>query len=224
MTKRRKKRARSLESFKRQQGSVQPRQCILIVCEGEKTEPNYFKSLRTRLRLGTVEVEIRGPECGSAPISVVDHAIAVRNKRKSDVRNGHTNRLAFDEVWCVFDQENPRQGHHSFRQAVEKASDNNLRLAVSTPAFEYWYLLHFVETDRPFHSANDVITMLRAYLPDYDKSRDVFDRVASCTDIAIERAQRLWVNRPNTSNQFPNSSTLVFRLVKKLQDMTSQQH
>jgi hypothetical protein len=224
MSKHKKKRARSLASFKRRQGNLQPRKCVLIVCEGEQTEPNYFKSLRDRLRLKSVEVEIRGSECGSAPISVVDHAIAVRRKRKSDVQSGHTNGLEFDEVWCVFDQENPRQGHPSFHQAVNKAGDNNFELAVSTPAFEYWYLLHFVETDRPFHSANEVITVLREYLPDYDKSQDVFDMIASCTGTAIERAQRLWSNRPDPSDIFPNSSTLVFRLVKKLQDMTSQQY
>ncbi len=133
------KRARSLSALERRPGVRQPRQCILIVCEGKKTEPNYFQSLRKRLRLMPVEVEIiPGDKSGSAPISVVNHALMLKERRERDVRKERTNKLKFDEVWCVFDQENPP--HASFSPAVNKARDYHLELAVSTPAFEYWYL------------------------------------------------------------------------------------
>ena len=33
---------------------------FLIVCEGEKTEPNYFKELEKELPRGTVELKIEG--------------------------------------------------------------------------------------------------------------------------------------------------------------------
>jgi len=221
VSKSRNKRARSLSSLRRRQGDRQPRQCILIVCEGAETEPNYFRSLRTEWRLKPVEVEIAGGERGSAPIRVVDCAIRRKRQRESDVRQGVGRKLPFDEVWCVFDKENPPD-NPSFFPAVNKASDNGLELAVSTPAFEYWCLLHFVETDRPFRNADEVARALREYLPDYGKGQDVFGRLASHVSVATERAQRLWSNRPDPGEMFPNPSTLVFRLVRKLQDMSHQ--
>ncbi|MNC80456.1 hypothetical protein D3C75_1332440 [compost metagenome] len=46
----------------------------LIVCEGKKTEPEYFNDLRNYERLASITVKVCG-ECGSAPISVVEHAL-----------------------------------------------------------------------------------------------------------------------------------------------------
>lgn len=64
---------------------------LLIVCEGRKTEPNYFTWLLKKWNLTTVQAV--APIAGSAAISVVDYA--VERKKLGD----------FDEVWCVFDRE-----------------------------------------------------------------------------------------------------------------------
>ncbi|MDU7870973.1 MAG: RloB family protein, partial [Pantoea sp.] len=47
---------------------------ILIVSEGSKTEPNYFREIRTIYRLHTANVEVRPIELGTAPIQVVQYA------------------------------------------------------------------------------------------------------------------------------------------------------
>lgn len=225
MAKRRRRRTsvrgRSVSSLRRQQGELAPRQCILIVCEGEKTEPNYFWALRREWKLTPVEVSVvPGSECGSAPISVVDHAIRVRNQRKRDAQNGSTSQLEFDEVWCVFDQE-CSPSHSSFHRAVQKARDNGLELAVSTPAFEYWYLLHFAKTDQPFGSAHEVIEALKRHIPHYEKGWDGVHELLSRTKVAIKRARQLWSQRADKEEEYPNPSTLVFALVEKLQAMCS---
>ena len=41
---------------KRVENSKTKRRYVLIVCEGEKTEPNYFKSLKDSLPKGVLEV------------------------------------------------------------------------------------------------------------------------------------------------------------------------
>ena len=220
MAKHNRRRARPVASFKRRPGSRPPRQCILIVCEGRQTEPNYFKALCRELRLTSVEVEVVTGS-GSAPISVVDSALELKHQREHDVRKKCTNSLKFDAVWCVFDRENP-QHNSSFPRAVDKAASNQLELAVSTPAFEYWYLLHFIDTDRPFRDADEIIEALKAYIPQYKKKQDIFNscELSECTAVAIKRAARGWFQRPDKNEQFPNSSTLVFKLVRKLQNMS----
>jgi hypothetical protein len=59
---------RSPRSYDRQPGNRTPSQAILIVCEGEKTEPNYFNALRSYIKLTTVQVEIK-PR-GGAPMKI----------------------------------------------------------------------------------------------------------------------------------------------------------
>jgi hypothetical protein len=132
MPKRKRSRARSVSSYRRRLGIKQPRRCILIVCEGAKTEPKYFRSLCRAKRLSPVEVEvIEGDSCGSAPVSVVEYALRLRQERRRDVRRGVTKKLEYDEVWCVFDQESPTIGRNAFYEAVNKATGHDLRLAVS---------------------------------------------------------------------------------------------
>lgn len=41
---------------------------ILIVSEGSKTEPNYFKEIRSAYRLQTANIEVRASDLGTAPI------------------------------------------------------------------------------------------------------------------------------------------------------------
>ncbi len=217
------KHARSLSDLERRPGTRKPGQYILIVCEGEKTEPNYFRSLREKLRLLPVEVEIiPGDESGSAPISIVQHALYLKRQRKRNVRKQRTQKLEFDQVWCVFDQENPP--HASFSPAVNQARDNRLKLAVSTPAFEYWYLLHYEDTARPFRNADEITKALKKHIPGYEKCRDVYDdcQLSERTSVAIERAKRVWSHRADKREQFPNPSTLVFLLVEKLYGMSAK--
>ncbi len=106
---------------------------ILIVCEGEKTEPNYFKSFKSISNNSfTYEVECKG--CGEGTIKVVKTAISM----KTEAENAS---LPYDSVWVVFDKDSftPKD----FNTAIEKAENNNINVAWSNEAFELWYLYHF---------------------------------------------------------------------------------
>jgi hypothetical protein len=217
--------ARSLSSLDRRSRNYKPRESILIVCEGLQTEPNYFQSLRRELRLSSVEVQIEGE--GAAPITVVERAIRLQNERKRQAKKsgkkGDGKIIPFDEIWCVFDVEdivhNP-----SFHRAVAKAQAKSFHLAISNPAFEYWYLLHFKDTSRPFRNASDLLKALKQKdgFPNYEKNKDVFYELLPYMKSAIERAARILSNHPNQDEPFPNPSTFVFRLVLKLKKMAGR--
>lgn len=198
----------TIASLARKQGKRQPRKCVLIVCGGTETEPNYFNALRRELRLGTVDVKVVGTRYD--PLNVVDWAIA--NRRQTA--------YPFDEVWGVLDAENLAE-NPSFWKAVDKARGNRIFLAVSNPAFEYWYLLHYRETTQPFNDASHVINALRCFIPDYAKNADVYSLVSQYTDIAIERATRLLANHPDAGQDYPNPSTSVHALVVSLRSIVS---
>lgn len=107
---------------------------ILIVCEGTKTEPNYFKSFDKMQRGGRVyEVICEG--LGTNTVQVVDKAIELRDKAaNSDI--------PYDSVWAVFDKDSFPS--HRFNAAIMKAEAAEIKCAWSNEAFELWYLYHFV--------------------------------------------------------------------------------
>ena len=131
------RRGRTARSYDRRQGKQAPGRCILIVCEGAETEPNYFKNLRFELKLASVHIEIK--ERAGAPISLVNAAQKQVEKRDREIKEGRFNKSKFDAVWCVFDVENPHQ-NTTFEQAVHHANQEKFHLAISNPAFEFWYI------------------------------------------------------------------------------------
>ncbi|VAW90082.1 hypothetical protein MNBD_GAMMA18-2000 [hydrothermal vent metagenome] len=150
---------------------------MLIVCEGEKTEPHYFQELCDHYRLNSTNIEISG-DCGSAPINVVERAKELYQVEK---RNG----IPFDRVYCVFD----RDMHSTYRsalQAVKSATPKAIFFAInSVPCFEYWLLLHFVDTTKPFYgtkgsksAGSQVLDELKRYIADYAKGdRGYFEKL-----------------------------------------------
>ncbi len=215
---RRKRKGRPQSALKRLPGQRQARSHILITCEGAKTEPNYFEALRRKLRLTSVEVEIAGKSHASDPIRVVGFAIQQKTKRVKEAKRSDF--LAeYDEVWSVIDVENPAN-NTLFDKAVQQAKRENIQLAVSNPAFEYWYLLHYKETARVFRDGQELKQALRDYEADYRARKDMFTKLYHKTDLAIERAKRILANHLDQS-PYPNPSTYVFKLVERLKNLAA---
>lgn len=187
---------------------------VLIVCEGEKTEPNYFKELKDHLALNSANVDVTG-ECGSSPFSVVEYAM---QRYLDEQRVGDS----FDKVFCVFDKD----AHDTYQQALDmiataKPKDTFVAIT-SIPCFECWLLLHFDYTTKPFHAAgaksagDRVADELQKYLPGYQKGdRAVFDQlVTRLPQAKVHAARALGEAKANHSD---NPSTRVHELVEYLQ-------
>lgn len=119
---------------------------VLIVCEGEKTEPLYLNDLKADLRIRPAAVKI-APHNGSSPDRVLAHGRALYEE---DARQGDS----FDAVYFVFD----RDKHPTYAAALQalndcKAAGKPFHAVTSIPCFEYWLLLHFGFTDQPFDAA-----------------------------------------------------------------------
>jgi len=207
---------RERHSLERRPGTRLPRKSILIVCEGAETEPKYFNALRKAHKLGTVSVKVVGGKGKTAAVQVVERSIKLREARKKQA-SASLKYAAYEEVWCVLDRESKHE-NKSFERAKIVAEQNNISLAVSNPAFEYWYLLHFEYTTRSFQNAKAVEKELEKYIPEYDKSDNVFIQFESNTPTAIERAKRVLKNRLDKQDLYPNPSTYVHKIVEQLLD------
>lgn len=197
--------------LRRRPPTRQGRSLILIVCEGAETEFRYFEAMRRQQGLLSVSIEV--VSVGRQSERLVAYAVD-RRWRHAQEPDG----LPYEEVWCVFDREAAHEPE-GFPTAILQADRERIGLAVSNPCFEYWYLLHYRATNRPFQHADEVCEALRApeCLPGYQKNQDVFDRLAPLLQAAIERADRLYERHPDRPHdRFPNPSTLVQRLISRL--------
>jgi len=182
---------------------------ILIVCEGGKTEPDYFNGLRRRWRLGA-HVEVVGDASGSAPINVVDYAL----ERKSQAEKGAG--VPYDAVWCVFDHDR----HKTLDRALSKAKSNGLLVALSVPCFEFWYLLHFAYTTRAFGKCGEVVKELCRHIRGYRKGKVELDMLWPNLPAAVANAQRVREDNKKTGAASP--MTDVDLLIEKLIEMTGK--
>lgn len=179
-SKRRKRRRRPA----RRRAKRRPRRRLLVVCEGQRTEPDYIRGFERHVRNATVEIEIPGER--GEPRKLVEIAKEHKRAAEADAKRYGDTYLDFDEVWCVFD----RDDHERFHDACAMARDNGFGLAVSNPCVELWLLLHFRESPGMQHR-DDLRRMLRdEYLPGYDKRLD-FDDVVHGIGDATARARRL---------------------------------
>jgi hypothetical protein len=186
-----------------------PKRRLLVVCEGENTEPQYIRGLERFLRDATLSIEIP-PERGD-PKKLVQVAKTFNSAAIQDARRSGDDNVRFDEVWCVFD----RDDHERFDAACQMAKDNLFRLAVSNPSFELWLLLHF--QDNPGAQHRDRIKhMLRGKIHDYDKAVEFKMFNAGLND-AGARAKRIGDHaREDGENLYANPSTSVFLLVASM--------
>jgi hypothetical protein len=141
----------------------------LILCEGE-TEENYFNGLisqpKYKRKFQSISVRVFKPKDHS-PFGMVKEA-----KRMISIAKSEKN--PYDFVWVMFDKD----GHAKIPDAFELArtSTPEIKIAFTIPCFEYFVLLHFDKTTKPFTKCDDVIHQIKKnWLPDYEKATNIFD-------------------------------------------------
>ncbi len=190
---------------------LEPRRRILIVCEGEITEPQYFENFRRWCRNPRVEVRIEGP--AGVPFSLVMAARDLKRAAEARAKAEGDDHLRYDEVWCVFDvDEHPRVA-----EARSMASDNGLKLAMSNPCFELWLLLHLRENPGAQHR-HKIQDMLVDLTPRVAEKHLDFERLIVGYDIAFKRAERLEGESRDRGDTVGNPSTEVFHLTDSIDE------
>ena len=207
--------SRAPKSSKRKQASKEPYDKVLIVCEGAKTEPNYFAEIQSHYQISSLNIAIDG-DSGSSPTCVVKRA---KELAKKEERLGSP----FDKVYCVFDKDD----HASYDAALEQIraqSGEVFQSAQSVPSFEFWLLLHFEQTTRAYVSQRgssvgaQVLRDLKSKegMEQYDKGdKGTFNMLLPHLDTAKRNATR--VLAASESNETDNPSTHIHSLVNYLQ-------
>jgi len=194
-------RSKTIEQLKRRKDFRSTRVRFLIVCEGAKTEPKYFK----RFRVPRDVIDVIG--VGANTVSLVEKAIELKSKN------------SYEQVWCVFDRDSfPVQ---NFNNALALAGRNKIKVAYSNEALELWYILHFNYHDGAT-SRDQYKQILSQRLGfEYEKNDPhMYDFLFSKQGDAIRNATNLLNSYVNHTPASDNPSTTVHILVQELNKHT----
>ncbi len=165
---------------------------FLIVCEGTKTEPEYFKALIKNHISAVREVEIEGE--GRATVALVDKTLEIKKELENK------NDMSFDRVWVVFDKDD----FEDFNEAIKKTNKLGFYSAWTNEAFELWYFLHFEYLDTGIGRADYI-----------DKLEDAFRKRMNNPDFKYEKGN------PDIYNllQLYGQEELAKRFAKRLRSL-----
>lgn len=176
---------------------------FLIVCEGAKTEPNYFRSFR--VNKDVIDCDIQG--LGSNTLNLVSCTCELMKKKE------------YAQVWCVFDRDKSvNSTAELFNAALKLAEQQGIQVAYSNDAFELWYLLHFDYHDAAYHRSQyeQMLTQRLGQL--YCKnSREMYALLLDKQATAIRNATNLLASHgPEHNPEKDNPCTTVHLLVQEL--------
>lgn len=103
---------------------------------------------------------------------------------------------------CVFDADVTRT------RPAEKIKYDDMRrkyaknpsviLCDSMPSIEFWFLLHYLNTNRYFATSDDVITVLRRFIPDFSKHQSFLSKETWVSDLLFDNRLNIAITNANT--------------------------
>lgn len=192
----------------------------MIITEGERTEPLYFKGLQKLIkekiggRIDVVElpvIEVRGEGCSTGKLIETAERIVKEAK------------IIYQNVWIVFDKDD----FDDFDQAIEEGKEKGYHIAWSNQSFEYWLYLHFYYSDSALHredwnkKLDEIFQRYHLGEGRYRKNyENIYDLVNTYdgVNIAIKHAKRRmseYEKQGCKPSEF-DPGTMVHKLVEKL--------
>lgn len=168
----------------RNTGMRQRRSTILVAAEGRnKTETLYLRDFAREYN----QIIAFVPGNYTDPVNMVRALIKEYKKKELDVEDG-------DAGYCLIDSDFADTKNIQIALADRIAERYGMRILVSGPCFEIWYLCHYGASTRQYCSGGDVLSEVRKYHPDYKKNMTgMFAATRKKIPEAIKNAERLRV-------------------------------
>lgn len=181
---------------------------VVIACEGKnKTEETYFKNFKSKKCI------IKFSKGNSTdPVGIVNDLIKFIDTEIGREEN--------DKYYAVFDTDVNKNIQNQIDEAKLIAEKNGVEIIVSTPTFEFWYILHFGYTTKLYNSSEEVIEDVLEKIEGYTKKMNVFPIIKDKTISAINDAKKVEKYHINLGqaldNEKCNPYTSVYKVVEEL--------
>lgn len=218
---------KTISNKKRSSKTKESLKRILIVSEGIKTEPIYFQYLVGKYKLYIADIKVTDAK-SSCPLNVAKYAEKLYSRASN---NGEP----YDIVYCVFDKDTHAHYNNALSYISSRTPKGIYFIIDSIPCFEFWLLLHYKHTTKPFAVTRSmsmcealISEELKMYLPDYvknlsDLKQPDIDYILEDKTItkAIERSEAILLHCEEVNTD--NPSTKIHKVVKELQNLKKKQ-
>ena len=187
-------------------------QRVVVWCNGEVTETNYFEDLRRDKRLHSLLVVEGRCEMNACLVSKLREDIE-RDSLASDTK-----------YYVVFDVD--ALGHPDRLAKVESAialcgqGDIKITPIISNECFELWFLLHYAYLDTHIHRSEIADKVTERIGESYRKDTPMYHRLKDKQSDAIRNAKTLYTNKQDISQESQRAPyTKVHELVEFLNSL-----
>ena len=188
----------------------------LIVCEGEQTEPNYFKGLKKKInekysnKVDIIKPEIKIRGTGKNTMDLVNYTEKFINHENKE----------YGQVWVVFDKDD--YSDNQFDEAIKKCDYN---VAWSNPNFELWLLSQLKPVTNYISKDNILKELNKEFqkngLGEYKKNdENIFKKITSGDKLsnAIDNCKSMEKINENANSSQRNPMTKVYKIVEGLKE------
>lgn len=121
-------------------------------------------------------------------------------------------------VICVFDADVAEREEHQreeLQHLLEEHKNNpNVLFCLSLPSIEYWFLLHYENTNRQFTNAKAAEKALTKHLPAYKKTKGFLEKKKWVIDLCSDGKLHQAIERAATFKKGKGSYTNVWEAIK----------
>lgn len=187
----------------------------LIVTEGTKTEPQYFRAIQqiiNRNHRDRIQLEIH---CEG------DNTLGLLQKAKQRVRNSG---ITYKHVWIVYDTDDfpaPRINQTADECIELTNEDTEYHALWSNQCIELWFMLHFNYIDADLHRT-EYYPKLTEWMRnigqgEFAKNRDdLYTILRPYLEVAIQRAKKLDAQNQGRTPASAAPGTKVYELLELL--------
>ncbi|HHU47928.1 MAG: RloB domain-containing protein [Bacteroidales bacterium] len=174
---------------------------IVIIGEG-LTEQYYFSHLRS---LYNFNYTIKPYFFGTTSLKDIDR------KAREVITGGGV-------AVCVFDSdvsernENEKKKLEQLRKKYEK--EENIIFCDSLPSIEFWFLLHYCNTNKYFKDSKSVERELRKFIVQYEKKKVFLEKEKWVADLCAENKMKLAQQRVEIFSKEKGSYSNIYKIFK----------
>ncbi len=188
----------------RQVSTTRANKPIPVIIGAGITEQWYFTHLHELLNL---RLRIRPRYFGTENIYQLDKKIA------QVINDGAIAICVFDTDTAQFDEAEKKKV-----EALKKKYEGkkNVVLCDSLPSVEYWFLLHYEDTNRFFQNSAAVEKALKPYIEGYEKSESFLSKKKWVQDMIIDDKLNLAIERAKKFESEGGSYSNVYKAFDKI--------
>lgn len=181
----------------------QPKLDVYVVGEGI-TEQYYFTHLK---KLYNLKYKIQPRFFGKTSIRDIEEV--VKQLVSADMF-----------VICVFDldtSESEKSEKEKLDKFISCYKDNeNVIICTSLPSIEYWFLIHYKDTNKYFNTSKEVERELIKHIKNYEKTKKFLEKEKWVKDLCSNNKLQIAIERAKKNTNKTGSYTNIYEAIEKV--------